>query len=82
MKKLVEYIAKSIVASPDEVQVSEFKSDGDNRESVIYELKVGPDDMGVVIGKGGQTIKSIRNIIKIKAIKKGIYADVKIIETD
>ena len=47
MTNLVEAIAKSLVAKPDEVVVTEVE---DGKSSVI-KLKVAPDDMGKVIGK-------------------------------
>ena len=50
MKELVEVIAKSLVENPDEVVVTETEKD----DAVVVELKVGPSDMGKVIGRQGQ----------------------------
>ena len=47
MKQLVEVIAKSLVENPDEVVVTETEKD----DAIVVELKVGPADMGKVIGK-------------------------------
>ena len=75
MKELVEIIAKSLVANPDEVAVSET-ADGD---TVTIELKVAPDDMGKVIGKQGRIAKSIRTVVKAAASKgdKKVIVDIK-----
>lgn len=54
MKELVEVIAKSLVEHPDEVVVTE----NEKEDAVIIELKVGPSDMGKVIGRQGQNCKS------------------------
>lgn len=54
MKKLVEVIAKSLVDHPDEVVVTE----NEKEDAVIIELKVGPADMGKVIGRQGQYCQS------------------------
>jgi len=68
MKELVEYIVKSIVNNPEEVEVLE-------RESVdfpglhIVTIKVSDKDLGVLIGKKGRTIHSIRDIVTIAAIR-------------
>ncbi|HQG57798.1 MAG TPA: KH domain-containing protein [Candidatus Dojkabacteria bacterium] len=68
MKELVEYIVKSIVNNPDEVEVSQ-------RESVdfpglhIVTIKVSDKDLGALIGKKGRTIHSIRDIVTIAAIR-------------
>ncbi|KGK88487.1 putative RNA-binding protein YlqC (UPF0109 family) [Clostridium pascui] len=66
MKELVEIIAKSLVDSPDMVQVNEITGE----QSVILELKVAPEDMGKVIGKQGRIAKAIRTVVKAAAIKE------------
>jgi len=67
MKELVEFIAKSLVDDPSQVYVSEIEGES----SVILELRVGPDDMGRVIGKGGRTVNAVRTLIRILAAKQG-----------
>jgi predicted RNA-binding protein YlqC (UPF0109 family) len=67
MKELVEFIAKSLVDDPSQVYVSEIEGES----SVILELRVGPDDMGRVIGKGGRTVNSVRTLIRVLAAKQG-----------
>ncbi len=65
MKELVEYIAKALVDLPDKVEVTAVES----QMSVILELKVAPEDVGKVIGKGGQTAKAMRKILSAAATK-------------
>ena len=60
MKKLVEVIAKSLVDHPDQVVVTETE----NEDEILIELKVGPDDMGKVIGRQGRIPKAIRTVVK------------------
>ena len=66
MKELVEVIAKSLVDSPDEVQVTETEND----KAVVLELKVAQSDMGKVIGKQGRIAKAIRTVVKAAASKE------------
>ena len=66
MKELVEVIAKSLVEHPDEVVVTENEKD----DAVIIELKVGPSDMGKVIGRQGRIAKAIRTVVKAAASKE------------
>ncbi|KPU43933.1 hypothetical protein OXPF_20980 [Oxobacter pfennigii] len=75
MRELVEIIAKSLVDSPDEVQVSEIAGE----QSVILELRVAPDDMGKVIGKQGRIAKAIRTVVKAAATKENKRVVVEII---
>lgn len=65
MRDLVQYISEALVDKPDEVNVSVIE--GEN--SIILELKVAPDDVGKVIGKGGQTAKALRKILSAAATK-------------
>ena len=65
MKGLIEYIAKSLVDSPDEVVVSEVQGE---RTSVI-ELKVAKEDLGKVIGKQGRTARAMRTILSAASTK-------------
>ncbi len=74
MKELVEFIARSLVDNPDDVQVTEVEHEG----SVIIELRVAPDDMGKVIGKQGKIAKSIRTLTKAAAAKEGKRVGVEI----
>jgi hypothetical protein len=68
MKELLEHIIKSIVNNPEQVSV-------DERESVdfpgltILSIEVAEEDKGIVIGRKGRTINSIRDIITISAIR-------------
>ena len=66
-KELVEFIARSLVDEPDDVEVSMIEGE----KSTILELRVGADDLGKVIGKHGRIAKSIRTILGASATKTG-----------
>lgn len=67
MKELVEYIAKSLVDSPDEVRVKQVQND----QSIILEVHVAPDDMGKIIGRQGRVAKAMRTLLKVAAAREG-----------
>ncbi|NLN87933.1 MAG: KH domain-containing protein [Syntrophomonadaceae bacterium] len=67
MKEMVEYIARSLVDKPEEVEVIETE----NERLVVLEIRVAPEDMGKVIGKQGKIAKSIRTVTKAAAAKIG-----------
>ena len=75
MKDLIEYIAKSLVDHPEEVQVRE---NGGGR--VRIELSVSKDDMGRVIGKGGKVANSIRTLLRVAAEREGKQATLDVME--
>ena len=65
MKELVEYIVKGLVDQPDQVVVTEIR----RGNSITLELRVAPDDMGRVIGKGGRVANAIRSLLRVVAVK-------------
>lgn len=65
MKDLVRHIAEALVDHPEQVEVNCIEGDS----SIIIELKVAPDDIGKVIGKGGQTAKAMRKVLSAAATK-------------
>lgn len=76
MVEFIKFLVDSVVKNPQDVKVSEEKSDS----SIIYNIQVNNKDMGILIGKGGRTIKSLRLLAKAKAIKNNLWVDIKIAE--
>jgi predicted RNA-binding protein YlqC (UPF0109 family) len=67
MKDLIEYVAKALVDSPEEVRVTEER-DGDR---IVLRLLVAEPDMGKVIGKQGRIAQAMRTLLKVAAVKRG-----------
>jgi hypothetical protein len=65
LRQLIQYIAEALVDLPDQVEVKAIESE----TSIILELKVAPEDIGKVIGKGGQTAKAMRKVLSAAATK-------------
>jgi predicted RNA-binding protein YlqC (UPF0109 family) len=65
LKQLIQYIAEALVDEPEKVEVTAVESE----TSIILELKVAPEDVGKVIGKGGQTAKAMRKVLSAAATK-------------
>ncbi|MGQ9630888.1 MAG: KH domain-containing protein [bacterium] len=76
LKELVEYIAKSLVDHPEEVEVHEVIGE----KTTILELKVADDDLGKVIGKQGRIAQSMRTVVKAAATKQNKRAVLEILE--
>ena len=62
MKELVTYIIEGITSSTD-FEVEEIV-DGRKVELIV---KASPDIIGLIIGKNGATVKSIRNLLRVKS---------------
>jgi len=67
MKALTEHLARSLVESPDEVEV--IQTHHGNR--VRLQLRVAKDDMGRVIGKSGRVANAIRTLLRVAAERDG-----------
>jgi predicted RNA-binding protein YlqC (UPF0109 family) len=76
MKQLVEFIARSLVDNPDAVRVNEVEGE----KTTVYELRVGPGDLGKVIGKKGQTARAMRILVNAASAKLGKRAVLEILE--
>ena len=76
MKDVLEHIARALVDNPDAVEVTETQGD----RGTVLQLKVDPDDMGKVIGRGGRTARAIRSVMKAAAIKADARIRVEIVD--
>jgi len=76
MKKLLAYLVSSIINHQEELLITETE-EGDYLNLII---KVHPDDLKILIGKSGQTIRAIREIVKIKALTERKKVNIKIKE--
>ena len=75
MKSLIEFIAKSLVDHPDDVQVSEVEGE----QTTVLELKVAQDDLGKVIGKQGRIAKAMRTVVKAASARENRKVTVEIV---
>ena len=75
-KELVEYIAKSLVDSPEQVEVRE--SEGE--QGAVLELSVSREDLGKIIGKQGRTARAIRTLLGAVSAKTKKRVVLEIIE--
>ena len=75
MAELVEFLAKSLVDHPDQVDVRAVEGN----EGITIELRVASDDMGKVIGKQGRIAKAIRTVVKAAAVRENKKVAVEIV---
>ncbi|GAC1433561.1 MAG: KH domain-containing protein [Ktedonobacteraceae bacterium] len=76
MRKLVEYIAQSLVDEPSAVQVREVRND---RNALVLELHVAPDDFGKVIGRQGRVAKAMRALLRAGSAREGRHTSLEIV---
>ncbi len=76
MKEFIEFIVRALVEYPDDVSIVEVEGS----RTTVYELRVAQGDLGKVIGKAGQTAKSIRILLSAAAARQGKRAVLEILE--
>ena len=74
LQNLLVLLVRPIVDEPDKVEVEASESD----TRVDLELRVAPDDIGKVIGRGGRTIRAIRTVVKAASVKVGKRVNVEV----
>lgn len=78
MKELIEYISRSLVEDPTQVNVSQVKNGG----SVNIYLEVAKEDMGRVIGRRGRVANAMRNLLRVPAAKERKRINLEIVEPE
>lgn len=73
---VLEHIVKSIVDDPSTVEVEEIEEDGRLR----LDVRVGPGELGRVIGRRGRTAASIRTVTRAAASKDGVDLDIEFLD--
>ena len=76
MKDFIEHLIKHLVDKPEEVHVKQIAGE----KTVVYELHVGDGDMGKVIGRKGQTARSLRTILAAVSAKQGLRSVLEILD--
>lgn len=74
--ELIRYLTVNLVDDTDEVVVSLVQE----RDADVYEIEVGDDDLGKIIGRGGKTARAIRTIVSAAAPRTGKRTLVEILE--
>jgi predicted RNA-binding protein YlqC (UPF0109 family) len=78
MQELVEYIAKSLVDDPTQVEVTQYRRGA----QVLLNLRVAKEDMGRIIGKGGRVAGAMRTLLRVAAAQEGKRATLDIVEPE
>lgn len=75
LESAVEHLVRGIVDNPDDVSVASRNG----RRGRTLEVRVHPDDLGKVIGRGGRTARALRTVV---ASVGGRNVRVDVVDTD
>ncbi len=76
MKEFLEVVIKHLVDKPEEVQVNQIAGE----QTFVFEVRVDGRDMGKLIGRKGQTARSLRILLEAVTAKQGKRAVLEILE--
>ncbi len=77
-QEFVEFVVKALVDNPQAVSSDRTVDE----MGVLITLKVDPADLGQVIGRQGQTAKSLRTLLRVVGAKHHARVNLKIYEPD
>ena len=76
MQEFLEFVLPHLVDYPEEMVLTTSEAN----KKTIYKLRVRQSDIGKVVGKQGQTILAIRNILNAAGARFGEKAAFEIVE--
>ena len=77
-QEFVETVVRAIVGHPEDVRTDRTIDE----RGVLITLHINQEDMGYVIGRQGQTARSIRTLLKIVGAKSNARVNLKIYEPE
>jgi len=69
---VLDLLVTSLVDDAEAVRIDPIEQ----RDRVRLEVRVGPDEMGRVIGKRGRVANAIRSVVRAAATRDGVHVDV------
>jgi len=74
--EFLEFMIHNLVTKPQEVEIQRVEDE----LGILLTLSVAKDDMWIIIGKGGNTINSIRSILRIYGLKINQRVNLKVLD--
>jgi len=73
MKDLLEFLLKGLLGE-EKFEIVEVSDAG----RILFTVKTAPEQVGLIIGKGGHTIKALRNVLKVRATLEKVAVSVNV----
>jgi hypothetical protein len=78
MQEFLDFVLRQLIDFPEEMVLTKH----DSPKKTIFKLQLRKSDIGKVIGKHGQTIIAIRNLLAAAASRHGERAVLEIVEDE
>lgn len=77
-QEFIDYVVKALVDHPESVKTERTVDE----MGVLITLHVSPEDMGQIIGRSGQTARSLRTLLRVVGAKNNARVNLKIYEPE
>ena len=78
MQEFLDFVLRQLVDYPDEILLAKHEAP----KKIVFKLRLRKTDIGKVVGKHGQTLTAIRNLLNAAASRHGQRAFIDIIEDE
>ena len=78
MQEFLDFVLRHLIDYPDELILTKL----DAPKKTIFRIRLRQSDIGKVVGKHGQTILAIRNLLSAAAARHGEKAILEIVEDE
>ena len=72
----LQFIVENLVSNKDDIKIERTQDE----LGILLTLSVSKDDMGMIIGKSGNTINSIRSILRLYGMKNNERVNLKVLD--
>jgi predicted RNA-binding protein YlqC (UPF0109 family) len=79
-REFIEYVVGQLIQHPERASIAHQL--GETESNHIFNVVVEPDDLGLVLGRNGQTVSAIRNILKAAAERDGVTVSVNFVSRE
>ncbi len=76
MEDLLKLLIEPLLSDPKSIKI-EKAQEGSN---IHFTVSIPKTDIAKVIGKEGKMVKSIKNLLKIRAIKENVFCSLEVVE--
>ncbi len=74
--EFLQFIIENLVSNPDDIKIEKI----DDELGTLLTLSLNKDDMGIIIWKWGNTINSIRSILRLLGVKLDKRINLKVLD--
>jgi predicted RNA-binding protein YlqC (UPF0109 family) len=72
--EFLQFVLENVVSDPEAIKIDRTEDE----LGTLLTVTVSKEDMGLVIGKGGNTVSALRSILRLVGLKQGQKVNLKV----